>query len=483
MLAFSKMSVRAGAASRKSVVVRAEEGKAIAKVRPSVLDLILLLPWSPDRRANGLSLSGEGERREREERREQEGGREKRPLPLSRARAPGSGVRAAPTKRLSATRAPRAADGAVRFTPPASLAAGRSRASVLVEKKGGGGRHSLAPIPPTATEQPRSLFSPEPQNPPPKPTPRSLAHPLPISPPKPTKNKPKTNQKHKNQKHKNKKTKKQKKQVDRKAPVYPGVSSEQALTYLDGQTLPGDFGFDPLGLLDPVNSGGFVTPQWLAYSEVIHGRWAMLGAAGCLAPEVLAAAGLTPPETGVVWFRSGVIPPAGTYDGYWTDPYSLFLIEIVAMQFAELKRLQDFRFPGSQAKQNFAGLEAVFAGSGDPAYPGGQFFNLFNLGAGSAEEMKTLKLKEIKNGESFGVLSGASGTRKEKKAPRAHAPRPRPPPRQKNTGRLAMLAMLGYGAQAVMTGEGPYSNLISHLSNPTGSNILTNFASVGGSVV
>jgi hypothetical protein len=27
-------------------------------------------------------------------------------------------------------------------------------------------------------------------------------------------------------------------------------------------------GFDPLGLLDPVNSGGFINPQWLQYSEV-----------------------------------------------------------------------------------------------------------------------------------------------------------------------------------------------------------------------
>lgn len=45
-----------------------------------------------------------------------------------------------------------------------------------------------------------------------------------------------------------------------------------------------------------------------------------------------------------------------------------------------------------------------------------------------------------------------------------------------------MLAMFGYGAQAVMTGEGPWANLQSHLSNPTGSNILTNFASVTGAI-
>jgi len=39
----------------------------------------------------------------------------------------------------------------------------------------------------------------------------------------------------------------------------------------------------------------------------------MLGAAGFLAPEVLATIGAIPasPED-AVWFRSGVIPPAGT---------------------------------------------------------------------------------------------------------------------------------------------------------------------------
>ena len=44
-------------------------------------------------------------------------------------------------------------------------------------------------------------------------------------------------------------------------------TSESTLKYLNG-SLPGDYGFDPLGLMDPVNSGGFINPKWLAYAEV-----------------------------------------------------------------------------------------------------------------------------------------------------------------------------------------------------------------------
>ena len=92
---------------------------------------------------------------------------------------------------------------------------------------------------------------------------------------------------------------------------------------------------------------------------------------GIVAPSILAYAGLIPqrPEE-VVWFQTGVIPPAGTYDKYWADPYTLFFIEVIAFQFAELRRWQDYRKPGSMGKQYFLGLEEVLKGSGDPAYPG-----------------------------------------------------------------------------------------------------------------
>ena len=77
----------------------------------------------------------------------------------------------------------------------------------------------------------------------------------------------------------------------KKTGVY--FASEQSLSYLDG-TLPGDFAFDPLGLSDPEGSGGVVNPEWLSYCEVIHARFAMLGAA------VRPAAGL---------LRSPIPPP------------------------------------------------------------------------------------------------------------------------------------------------------------------------------
>lgn len=217
-------------------------------------------------------------------------------------------------------------------------------------------------------------------------------------------------------------------------------ASKESLTYLDG-SLPGDYGFDPLGLSDPEGAGGFISPEWLAYAEVIHGRWAMLATAGCVTPEFLGKWGVIPESTGLVWFQSGVIPPFGTFD-YWCDPKTLFLVEVVAMGFAEFRRLQDYRKPGSMGEQYFLGIENALGGSGDPAYPGGQFFNMFNLGA---EDIDKMKVKEIKN------------------------------------GRLAMVAMLGFFIQALATGKGPVENLYDHIGSGGMINFGSTIANLGGS--
>ncbi|KAA8524926.1 hypothetical protein F0562_011436 [Nyssa sinensis] len=211
-------------------------------------------------------------------------------------------------------------------------------------------------------------------------------------------------------------------------------ASKQSLSYLDG-SLPGDYGFDPLGLSDPEGTGGFIEPRWLAYGEIFNGRCAMVGVVGALAPEILGKLGLIPPETALPWFKTGVIPPAGTYD-YWADPYTLFVFELALVGFAEHRRFQDWYNPGSMGKQYFLGLEKYLGGSGEPAYPGGPLFN--PLGFGKDEKsMRDLKVKEVKN------------------------------------GRLAMLAILGFFVQGLVTGVGPFQNLLDHLADPVNNNVLT----------
>ena len=54
----------------------------------------------------------------------------------------------------------------------------------------------------------------------------------------------------------------------------------------------------------------------------------MLGAAGCIAPEILASAGVIPQAPSeVVWFKSGVIPPAGVYKKGCPGPDAIPLVQ------------------------------------------------------------------------------------------------------------------------------------------------------------
>ena len=80
-----------------------------------------------------------------------------------------------------------------------------------------------------------------------------------------------------------------------------------------------------------------------------------------IAPEIFGKLRLIPPETSLPWFKTGVIPPAGTYN-YWADSYTLFVLEMALMGFAEHRRFQDWSKPASMGKQYFLGLEKFWAG-------------------------------------------------------------------------------------------------------------------------
>uniref|UniRef100_A0A6N2MXH4 Chlorophyll a-b binding protein, chloroplastic n=1 Tax=Salix viminalis TaxID=40686 RepID=A0A6N2MXH4_SALVM len=201
-------------------------------------------------------------------------------------------------------------------------------------------------------------------------------------------------------------------------------ASKQSLSYLDG-SLPGDFGFDPLGLSDPEGTGGFIEPKWLAYGEIINGRYAMLGAVGAIDRRFWKGWPHTSRDRHP-WSRPA-IPPAGTTAT--GRSIHAFCFEMALM---------DSQSTGDSR----TAIQAPWASSiswiekENPAYPGGPLFN--PLGFGKDEKsLKELKLKEVKN------------------------------------GRLAMLAILGYFVQGLVTGVGPYQNLLDHLADPVNNNVLT----------
>ncbi|KAJ6760525.1 CHLOROPHYLL A-B BINDING PROTEIN CHLOROPLASTIC [Salix purpurea] len=92
----------------------------------------------------------------------------------------------------------------------------------------------------------------------------------------------------------------------------PGLASP---SYLNG-SLPGDNGFDPLGLAeDPENL------RWFVQAELVNGRWAMLGVAGMLLPEVFTKIGIiNAPE----WYDAGKAE-------YFASSSTLFVIEFILL--------------------------------------------------------------------------------------------------------------------------------------------------------